>query len=83
MKTLGYATQTADAPLAPFAFERRALRANDVAMEVLSPTLSFLCALCCVAIHSHLFFLFSNSSASCRSERGRDQRQIFKIRVSC
>ncbi len=35
MKTLGYAAQRADAPLAPFAFDRRALRPNDVAMEIL------------------------------------------------
>ncbi len=35
MKTLGYAAQSAGAPLAPFAFERRALRPNDVAMEIL------------------------------------------------
>jgi len=35
MKTLGYAAQSADAPLAPFTFERRAPRPNDVVMEVL------------------------------------------------
>ncbi|MCB4769092.1 NAD(P)-dependent alcohol dehydrogenase [Ancylobacter sp. Lp-2] len=35
MKTIGYAAQAADAPLAPFDFERRELRVNDVAMEVL------------------------------------------------
>lgn len=35
MKTLGYAAQSSTTPLAPFAFERRALRANDVAMEIL------------------------------------------------
>ncbi|TJY59803.1 NAD(P)-dependent alcohol dehydrogenase [Sinimarinibacterium sp. CAU 1509] len=35
MKTMGYAAQSADTPLAPFAFERRALRPNDVAMEIL------------------------------------------------
>ena len=45
MKTLGYATQTADAPLAPFAFERRALRSNDVAMEVLY------CGVCHTDLH--------------------------------
>jgi uncharacterized zinc-type alcohol dehydrogenase-like protein len=45
MKTLGYATQTADAPLAPFAFERRALRPNDVAMEVLY------CGVCHTDLH--------------------------------
>ncbi|MET0281091.1 MAG: NAD(P)-dependent alcohol dehydrogenase [Steroidobacteraceae bacterium] len=35
MKTLGYAALNAGAPLAPFPFERRALRPNDVAMEIL------------------------------------------------
>jgi uncharacterized zinc-type alcohol dehydrogenase-like protein len=35
MKTIGYAAQSATAPLAPFSFERRELRPNDVAMEVL------------------------------------------------
>lgn len=35
MKTFGYAARAADAPMAPFAFERRALRPDDVAMEVL------------------------------------------------
>jgi len=35
MKTFGYAAQSATSPLAPFAFERRALRPNDIAMEVL------------------------------------------------
>ena len=35
MKTIGYAARSADAPLAPFSFERRAPRPNDVAMEVL------------------------------------------------
>lgn len=35
MKTIGYAAYSPDAPLAPFAFERRALRPNDVAMEIL------------------------------------------------
>lgn len=35
MKTIGYAAQSADTPLAPFPFERRALRPNDVAMEIL------------------------------------------------
>lgn len=35
MKTIGYAAQNAEAPLAPFSFERRALRANDIAMEIL------------------------------------------------
>lgn len=35
MKTIGYAAQNASTPLAPFEFERRALRANDVEMEIL------------------------------------------------
>ncbi len=35
MKTIGYAATAADAPLAPFDIERRALRANDVAIEIL------------------------------------------------
>jgi len=35
MKTFGYAAQSATTPLAPFTFERRALRPNDVAMEIL------------------------------------------------
>lgn len=35
MKTVGYAAQSASAPLAPVEFERRELRADDVAMEVL------------------------------------------------
>jgi uncharacterized zinc-type alcohol dehydrogenase-like protein len=35
MKTVGYAAQSAKAPMAPFAFDRRALRANDVSMEIL------------------------------------------------
>ncbi|MFG1402459.1 NAD(P)-dependent alcohol dehydrogenase [Xanthobacter sediminis] len=35
MKTTGYAARAADTPLAPFDFERRDLRPNDVAMEVL------------------------------------------------
>ncbi|MEN0106599.1 MAG: NAD(P)-dependent alcohol dehydrogenase, partial [Pseudomonas sp.] len=35
MLTIGYAAQTAQSPLAPFKFERRALRPNDVAMEIL------------------------------------------------
>lgn len=34
-KTFGYAARSADAPLRPFSFERRALRPNDVAMEIL------------------------------------------------
>ncbi|HWA43485.1 MAG TPA: NAD(P)-dependent alcohol dehydrogenase [Hypericibacter adhaerens] len=35
MKTIGYAASSATSPLVPFTFERRALRPNDVAMEVL------------------------------------------------
>jgi len=35
MKTIGYAAENAGAPLKPFLFERRALRPNDVAMEIL------------------------------------------------
>lgn len=35
MKTLGYAAFTPDTPLRPFHFERRALRPDDVAIEVL------------------------------------------------
>ncbi len=35
MKTNGYAALRCDAPLEPFSFERRDLRPNDVAMEVL------------------------------------------------
>ena len=35
MKTVGYAAQSPESPLSPFHFDRRALRPNDVAMEVL------------------------------------------------
>lgn len=35
MKTLGYAACSPDTPLRPFTFERRALRPDDVAIEVL------------------------------------------------
>ncbi|KRG63347.1 hydroxyacid dehydrogenase [Stenotrophomonas humi] len=35
MKTLGYAAFDTTSPLAPYAFERRELRGNDVAMEIL------------------------------------------------
>ncbi|MCC5797601.1 MAG: NAD(P)-dependent alcohol dehydrogenase [Methylophaga sp.] len=35
MKTIGYAAQTAQSRLAPLSFERRALRDNDVAIEIL------------------------------------------------
>ena len=46
MKTLGYAALSATTPLAPFAFERRALRANDVAMEIL------FCGVCHSDLHT-------------------------------
>ncbi len=45
MKTIGYAAQSATVPLAPFTFERRELRANDVAMEVLY------CGICHTDLH--------------------------------
>ena len=35
MKTFGYAARSAESPLTPFTFDRRALRPNDVAMEVI------------------------------------------------
>ena len=35
MKTIGYAAQSAETPLAPFTFERRELRDNDVAIDIL------------------------------------------------
>ncbi len=35
MQTIGYAARGTDTPLAPFEFERRPLRANDVALEIL------------------------------------------------
>ena len=35
MITTGYAAASADAPLAPYDFERRSLRPNDVALEIL------------------------------------------------
>lgn len=35
MKTIGYAALSDSTPLVPFTFERRELRANDVAMEIL------------------------------------------------
>ena len=35
MKTVGYAAEQAGAALAPYTFDRRDLRANDVAMEIL------------------------------------------------
>ncbi len=45
MMTIGYAAQSARAPLAPFSFERRALRPNDIAMEVLY------CGICHTDLH--------------------------------
>ncbi|WP_105102229.1 NAD(P)-dependent alcohol dehydrogenase [Microbulbifer pacificus] len=45
MKTIGYAAQSAGDILAPWEFERRALRPNDVAMEVLY------CGICYTDIH--------------------------------
>jgi len=45
MKTIGYAAQTTRSPLAPFAFERRDLRPNDVAMEILY------CGICHTDLH--------------------------------
>jgi len=45
MKTIGYAALRCDAPLAPFSFERRVLRANDVAMEILY------CGICHTDLH--------------------------------
>ena len=35
MKTIGYAAHSADAVMQPYHFERRALRANDVAIEIM------------------------------------------------
>jgi uncharacterized zinc-type alcohol dehydrogenase-like protein len=35
MQTIGYAAHSTTAPLAPWTFDRRELRGNDVAMEVL------------------------------------------------
>ena len=45
MKTLGYAARSAGAALAPYTFERRALRPNDVAMEILY------CGVCHTDLH--------------------------------
>jgi uncharacterized zinc-type alcohol dehydrogenase-like protein len=45
MQTLGYAAHDAQSPLAPFRFERRALRDNDVAIEVLY------CGICHTDLH--------------------------------
>lgn len=44
--TQGYAAHSADAPLAPFAFERRDLRANDVAIDIL------FCGVCHSDLHT-------------------------------
>lgn len=46
MKTTGYAALTAQSPMAPFTFERRALRDNDVAMEIL------FCGVCHSDLHT-------------------------------
>lgn len=35
MKTIGYAAKSSESPLAPLSFERRALRGNDIAIEIL------------------------------------------------
>lgn len=45
MKTLGYAAHSAETPLVPFNFDRRALRPNDIAMEVLY------CGICHTDLH--------------------------------
>lgn len=45
MKTLGYAATASSQPLVPFAFERRALRPNDVAIDVLY------CGICHTDLH--------------------------------
>ncbi|WP_346837000.1 NAD(P)-dependent alcohol dehydrogenase [Microbulbifer sp. SAOS-129_SWC] len=45
MKTIGYAAQSAGTALAPFEFERRDLRPNDVAMEILY------CGICHTDLH--------------------------------
>ena len=45
MQTIGYAAQSADTPLAPFTFERRAPRGNDVVMEILY------CGVCHTDLH--------------------------------
>ena len=45
MKTIGYAAQSAESPLAPFAFERRELRPDDIAMEILY------CGICHTDLH--------------------------------
>lgn len=45
MRTIGYAAQSASEPLALYEFERRALRPNDVAMEILY------CGVCHTDLH--------------------------------
>ncbi len=45
MKTLGYAALSADKPLGPFHFERRALRPDDVAIDILY------CGVCHTDLH--------------------------------
>lgn len=45
MKTIGYAAQAAQAPLTPYHFERRDLKENDVAIEILY------CGICHSDIH--------------------------------
>ncbi|MFO1394095.1 MAG: NAD(P)-dependent alcohol dehydrogenase [Steroidobacteraceae bacterium] len=45
MLTIGYAAQSAQSPLAPYSFERRELRPNDVAMEILY------CGICHTDLH--------------------------------
>lgn len=45
MKTQGYAAHASGAPLQPFSFERRALRPNDVALEILY------CGVCHTDLH--------------------------------
>jgi alcohol dehydrogenase (NADP+) len=45
MKTIGYSARVADAPLAPFHFDRRSARPNDVVMEILY------CGICHTDLH--------------------------------
>jgi alcohol dehydrogenase (NADP+) len=45
MKTLGYAAQSATSPLEPFTFQGRALRPNDIVMEILY------CGICDTDLH--------------------------------
>jgi uncharacterized zinc-type alcohol dehydrogenase-like protein len=45
MQTIGYAAQDAESPLAPFLFERRELRDNDVSIEILY------CGICHTDLH--------------------------------